>query len=539
MKVKIDEAMKQKSIRDAKEQTKNVEFDNKFALHVVKLRNQADEQRRIVMRMIAPLDEQETNLQRLIESTGRQRMVLQAYLESHDEVTSDYLDFQDVEDIKRIYEIEFKRLRDDLLVGFKERLKSRDYIFDINEDDFVKLNDDVRSKLIRKYESNIDTELSSHTEEFIRNLDSIRLFLSIQKLEKKLSDEVERLNDELDKIIERKIPHGTKYNNEEEKFFARRRKLQSKKEQYQKNREESLSSLCFRGDLDKIKLLLEKDIELINMPNQFGDLPLHRACQGGHLNVVQYLFSLGAKRSSLDEKKTAQRERFSAYHYAAMLEKTEILEFLCAQDNYRSLNILSAKGRTLLHSAVHSNRPDTVKWLLSKKYPTKPAVVSWFFNDENLNVNSQDTFTGATPLHLAAWLGYDQIAKDLIEYGANVQIQNFQGETPLVQALMYRQVDVLKVFFRKGYCLTQEEVSNIFEKNEFPEETKRFFRKSIEEAFLGSGDSYLSDLKIGLSEKKESEHSTRILRKGDNKSENETQNLSCISASPNLSSSPQ
>ncbi|MGC9105409.1 MAG: ankyrin repeat domain-containing protein [Thermoprotei archaeon] len=51
----------------------------------------------------------------------------------------------------------------------------------------------------------------------------------------------------------------------------------------------------------------------------------------------------------------------------------------------------------------------------------------------DVNIRDKD---GNTPLHLAAWYGYLDIVKFLVEHGADVNARNAEGNTPLHLAIM-------------------------------------------------------------------------------------------------------
>ncbi|KAK9875574.1 hypothetical protein WA026_009377 [Henosepilachna vigintioctopunctata] len=58
--------------------------------------------------------------------------------------------------------------------------------------------------------------------------------------------------------------------------------------------EKSILQAAEQGQLEYIKTLLNKNPALIQAKDKDGYTPLHRACYGNHVNVVQYLLERGA-----------------------------------------------------------------------------------------------------------------------------------------------------------------------------------------------------------------------------------------------------
>ena len=53
---------------------------------------------------------------------------------------------------------------------------------------------------------------------------------------------------------------------------------------------------------------------------------------------------------------------------------------------------------------------------------------------EGANIECRDAY-GNTPLHKAAWMGYPDLTKELVQRGANVHAMNSDGETPMEVAI--------------------------------------------------------------------------------------------------------
>ncbi|MBA8667897.1 ankyrin repeat domain-containing protein [Holosporaceae bacterium 'Namur'] len=89
----------------------------------------------------------------------------------------------------------------------------------------------------------------------------------------------------------------------------------------------------------------------------------------------------------------------------------------------------------VLHSAVSIKRDDIVKFLLSQ-----PGI----------NVNIRD-YHGNTPLHTAADSGYTEIVKLLLAKGADVNLTNREGKTPLYESISTpHDIELIPLFVKHG-----------------------------------------------------------------------------------------
>ena len=95
-------------------------------------------------------------------------------------------------------------------------------------------------------------------------------------------------------------------------------------------------------------------------------------------------------------------------------------------------------GDTQLHFCVRKGLTTSVKRLLSIR---------------NINVNVKDDLSGATPLHYAAGNGHIEIARLLLENGADVNVKSVGGPTPLHWAAQNGHVDILHLLVENGVDL--------------------------------------------------------------------------------------
>lgn len=122
------------------------------------------------------------------------------------------------------------------------------------------------------------------------------------------------------------------------------------------------------GDLEKLKKLLGKNPLLLQCTDKDGYTPLHRACYGNNVKVVEYLVEKGAQ---IDAK---TQDEWQPLHSACCWNNTECAETLiaCGAD----VNAKSKGDQTPLHllSSSSHNSPALQLFLLNPE--TNPRVVN-------------------------------------------------------------------------------------------------------------------------------------------------------------------
>jgi hypothetical protein len=103
---------------------------------------------------------------------------------------------------------------------------------------------------------------------------------------------------------------------------------------------------------------------------------------------------------------------------------------------------LGRRGRTQLHHCAENGLTTSVKRLLSIR---------------NINVNVKEDEYGSTPLHSAAWNGHIEIARLLLQNGAEVDAKSNYGNTPLHDAAFQGHIDILHLLVENGADLEAQD----------------------------------------------------------------------------------
>ncbi|MDQ7826056.1 MAG: ankyrin repeat domain-containing protein [Candidatus Eremiobacteraeota bacterium] len=158
------------------------------------------------------------------------------------------------------------------------------------------------------------------------------------------------------------------------------------------------------GDIKKVQQFLKENPELLNVGDMVqGQLPLHRAAQGGSKEMTAFLISRGASVHAKD------RDGQTALHVAASPAVGDLLigrgADVTARDSY---------GRTPLHYAAYYGRDKMVGYFLEKGGEINGL-------DEEKN----------TPLMWALMNGHPETALLLMAQGAALNLRNAAGASAL------------------------------------------------------------------------------------------------------------
>jgi len=204
----------------------------------------------------------------------------------------------------------------------------------------------------------------------------------------------------------------------------------------------SLQEAAAVGDIDQVRLLIEKGTDVDAREDGFYKTALHRAAMSGHKDVVELLLIKGAQIDAWNGFPGG-----TPLDYAAEKGHKEIAELLIARGANINATRVYPTGDTPLHSAARAGHKDIIKLLIAK--------------GANINAKNND---GQTPLHLVAskrptplWkrlLGqgrsYRDIAQLLIANGANVNVRDNQGRTPLRFAKRKGNTEIVQLLRKHG-----------------------------------------------------------------------------------------
>lgn len=173
------------------------------------------------------------------------------------------------------------------------------------------------------------------------------------------------------------------------------------------------------GNLSEINVLLESDPDLVNIRTENGVSVILLAA---YYRTPDILVTLLRKKGKLD-----------IYEAAAVGDKKMLNRNLNEEPGL--INSFSADGFSPLGLASYFNQGEIVELLLSK--------------GARLNVASRNDVR-LTPLHGAVSAGSVDIARLLLQHGANVNAVQVAGYTPLHQAAYNGQMEMVELLLAFG-----------------------------------------------------------------------------------------
>ncbi|XP_034482244.1 E3 ubiquitin-protein ligase mind-bomb [Drosophila innubila] len=195
-----------------------------------------------------------------------------------------------------------------------------------------------------------------------------------------------------------------------------------------KDGDRAVHHAAFGDEAAVIEILAKAGADL-NARNKRRQTSLHIAVNKGHLNVVKTLLTLGCHPSLQDS------EGDTPLHDAISKEHDEMLSLLL--DFGADITLNNNNGFNALHHAALKGNPSAMKILLTKT--NRPWIVEEKKDD------------GYTALHLAALNNHVEIAELLVHMGkANMDRQNVNLQTALHLAVERQHVQIVKLLVQDG-----------------------------------------------------------------------------------------
>ncbi|KAH0739750.1 hypothetical protein KY290_038455 [Solanum tuberosum] len=199
-------------------------------------------------------------------------------------------------------------------------------------------------------------------------------------------------------------------------------------------------------DLMEILCLGYADIDLNSIDSQ-GRTPLHIAAIHGHVEVIQFLVSVGSDTDMLDT------QGWTPLHFAAHQGHVEAVGVLLNHSNFAKY-VVTKQGKTAYELAIdkgHSKLYDVLLLGDTLHRAARKGDVADIKKciAEGANVNGKDQ-NGWTPLHRAAFKGRVEVVKVLVNNRAKLDIVDYVGYTPLHLAIEAGQKDVAMYLIAQG-----------------------------------------------------------------------------------------
>jgi ankyrin repeat protein len=191
------------------------------------------------------------------------------------------------------------------------------------------------------------------------------------------------------------------------------------------------------NEVKVLKKLIAKDADF-TLPNQEGNTPLMLAIKQGHLLAADLLSSLPNK---LDQQ---NQEGDTALMLAVRLGQLQIATILMTDPDQLNIFLSNWKGENALSLALHNTIVSTRQAFLLANSVLACAVSSISSEEINYKVEGHTSL-----LCLAVGLNNMRLVKQLLDKGADINIANQNGDTPIMLAIRNKQLLLTHVLFSK------------------------------------------------------------------------------------------
>ena len=196
-----------------------------------------------------------------------------------------------------------------------------------------------------------------------------------------------------------------------------------------------------RGHVEVVSKLLavgaKENPDYVNAPNHSGSTPLMVTCYNGHVNIATYLVEHGANIHLQD------KNGFTCLHAAAEGGHVEVVSKLLAvgaKENPDYVNAPNHSGSTPLMVTCSNGHVNIATYLV----------------EHGANIHLQDK-NGDTCLHYAVKRGHVKVVRKLLALGAKEK-QNYKRLTPLLVASNHCKIEMVKYFIKRPQCTKEQRI---------------------------------------------------------------------------------
>lgn len=224
----------------------------------------------------------------------------------------------------------------------------------------------------------------------------------------------------------------------------------------------ALTLAARHGALEIVKIAVELPASNIDTQTATGKTPLILAAREGHEEIVSHLLAKGASLEITDNQGK------TALHHAIINGKEAIAEQLINKMSIEQINLPDKNGNTPLMLAAKQDQ-----YYIFDILQKKPGISITDFNQEggtaitylmdpakldsicmllgkHGQIDMPITDDNNRLIHYAAEMGVASAVRLLIDSGANINLLNDEGKSPLMLAVINGLTDVVQLLLEKG-----------------------------------------------------------------------------------------
>lgn len=221
---------------------------------------------------------------------------------------------------------------------------------------------------------------------------------------------------------------------------------------------------CFNFHLDLCKFLHERGVS-VTAKDSSGYTPFHFVCEEGIYDIAAWIVNLEASCAVIDDK------LMTPMHYACRQQHCNIIRLLLGlpdctvsakDDNGKTpvqyvaawSNVTKTEIQLLLLDILKSSVPDVQKCaevlLLDASLFGLITVVEYIVNMNCCSINITSLDDGQSTLHRACRGGNLDVAKLLVNNGADINLRDFNEMTPFLYACASQNLELVKFLASSG-----------------------------------------------------------------------------------------
>jgi ankyrin repeat protein len=164
-------------------------------------------------------------------------------------------------------------------------------------------------------------------------------------------------------------------------------------------------------------------ISIIDIKDNLGNTALHYAVIFNNIYIIKKLIEYNADPLIINN------DYDNVFQLSIKYDRNDILEYLI--DKNVPLNFISSTGETFLQIAISYQNYNICKLILNKK---------------KCLINNQEKEYGLSALHQISIQSNIELTREIINNGANINLQDYYGNTPLIYIIYENNLDFINFF---------------------------------------------------------------------------------------------